>query len=114
MRRRWTAWTLQSENAYSGWVTFTWDPKKAEENLKKHGVDFREAATVFDDWLSTAFPDADHSAGEQRFLVIGMSALGRILVVSHTEVGETIRIISARAATRRERTFYEEDESNPS
>ena len=45
MRRRWTAWTLQSENAYSGWVTFTWDPKKAEENLKKHGVDFREAAT---------------------------------------------------------------------
>jgi len=95
-------------------VTFTWDPKKAEENLTKHGVDFREAATVFDDPLSTTFPDYDHSAGERRFLIVGMSALGRILVVSHTENGDTIRIISARTATRRERRFYEEDESNPS
>ena len=94
-------------------MTFTWDPKKAEENLKKHGVDFREAATVFDDPLSTTFPDADHSSGERRFLIVGMSALGRILVVSHTETGDTIRIITARAATRRERRFYEENESNP-
>ncbi len=54
-------------------MTFTWDPKKAEENLKKHGVDFREAATVFDDTLSTTFPDAGHSTGERRFLIIGMS-----------------------------------------
>jgi hypothetical protein len=91
-------------------VTFTWDPKKAEANLKKHGVDFREAATVFDDTLSVAFPDADHSMGERRFLILGVSALGRVLVVSYTEVtAQTIRIISARTATRHERTFYEED-----
>ena len=95
-------------------MKFTWDPTKAEENLKKHGVDFREAATVFDDPLSTTFPDADHSTGEQRFLIVGMSALGRILVVPHTDTGDTIRIISARAAKRRERRFYEENESNPS
>lgn len=95
-------------------MSFTWDHKKGAENLKKHGIDFREAATVFDDPLSTTFPDADHSEGEQRFLIVGMSALGRILVVSHTESGNTIRIISARTATRRERKFYEKDESNRS
>ena len=94
-------------------MTFTWDPKKAEANLKKHGVDFREAATVFDDTLSTTFPDAGHSTGERRFLIIGMSALGRVLVVSHIEAADIIRIISARTAARRERRFYEEDESNP-
>jgi len=94
-------------------VTFAWDPKKAAENLKRHGVDFREAATVFDDSLSTTFPDNDHSSGERRFLIIGMSALSRILVVSHTENGDTIRIITARLTTRRERKFYEE-ESHPS
>ena len=96
-------------------MTFIWDPKKAEENLRKHGIDFREAATVFDDPLSMTFPDPDHSTGERRFLIIGMSAPGRILVVSHTETSaDVIRIISARIATRRERRFYEEDESNPS
>ena len=94
-------------------MTFAWDPKKAEENLKKHQVDFREAATVFDDWLSTTFPDDDHSPGERRFLIIGMSALSRILVVSYTENGNTIRIISARLATRHEGRFYDENESNP-
>jgi uncharacterized protein len=95
-------------------VTFTWDPSKAEGNLKKHGVDFREAATVFDDVLSTTFPDVDHSAGERRFLIIGMSARGRVLVVAHAEpTANTIRIISARTVTRRERTFYEKGESNP-
>lgn len=62
-----------SNNAYTESVTFTWDPEKAEANLKKHGVDFREAATVFDDTFSTAFPDGDHSVGERRFLIIGMS-----------------------------------------
>lgn len=96
-------------------MTFIWDPKKAEENLKKHGVDFREAATVFDDTLSMTFPDDEHSVGERRFLIIGMSARGRILVVSHTEVSvSTVRIISARSATRQERTFDEENESSPS
>jgi len=105
------AWEKYSDRAYTEWVTFTWDPKKAKENLKKHGVDFREAATVFGDTLSTTFPDTDHSAGERRFLTVGMSAAGRILVVSHTEVvANTIRIINARTATRRERRFYEEDE----
>jgi uncharacterized DUF497 family protein len=93
-------------------VKFTWDPKKAEQNLKAHGVDFREAATVFDDPLSTTFPDVDHSVGERRFVSIGMSALGRILVVAHTDSGDTIRTISARSATRHERRFYEEDESH--
>ena len=92
-------------------MNFTWDPNKAEENLKAHGVDFREAATVFYDLLSTTFPDIDHSVGERRFLIIGMSALNRILVVSHTEDNDTIRIISARMATRPERRFYEEDDS---
>ena len=93
-------------------MKFTWDPKKAEQNLKAHDVDVREAATVFDDPLSITFPDVDHSVGERRFLIIGMSALHRILVVSHTEDNDTIRIISARTATRPERRFYEEDESH--
>jgi uncharacterized protein len=91
-------------------VRFAWDPNKAAKNLKKHGVDFREAATVFDDTLSTTFPDPDHSVGEARFLTIGMSKLLRILVVAHTEVGDTMRIISARPATQRERRFYEEED----
>jgi uncharacterized DUF497 family protein len=90
-------------------VIFTWDPGKAAANLKRHGVDFREAATVFDDPLSTTFPDGDHSTSEQRFVTIGMSAPGRRLVVAHTEQGQTIHIISARPVTRRERKFYEED-----
>jgi uncharacterized DUF497 family protein len=68
---------------------------------------------VFDDPLSTTFPDADHSVGERRFLIVGMSALARILVVSHTETADTVRIISARSATRHEQKFYEENESNP-
>ena len=89
-------------------MTFTWDPKKAEANRNKHDVDFREAATVFDDPFSVAFPDQDHSAGEARFLIIGMSALGRVRVVSYTEVAaDLIRIISARTATAHERKFYE-------
>jgi uncharacterized DUF497 family protein len=76
-------------------VLFTWDPAKAAANLKKHAVDFREAATVFDDPLSLTFPDEDHSTSEHRFLIIGVSALGRLLVAAHTEQGDTIRIISA-------------------
>ncbi len=92
-------------------MIFTWDPDKAATNLKKHGVDFREAATVFDDPLSTTFPDSDHSTSEPRFLTIGMSAPGRLHVVAHTEEGQTIRIISARPVTRRERKFYEEGQS---
>jgi uncharacterized protein len=90
-------------------VVFAWDPAKAVANLKNHRIDFREAATVFDDPLSTTFPDADHSTSERRFLIIGVSAYGQVLVVSCTEETETVRIISARPATRRERRFYEED-----
>ena len=94
---------------YTGLVIFVWDPAKAAANLKKHQIDFREAATVFDDVLSTTFPDADHSTSERRFLIIGASVHGRVLVVAYTEQAETLRIISARPATRRERIFYEED-----
>lgn len=89
-------------------MTFTWDPRKASANITKHGVDFREAATVLDDPLSTTFPDDTHSDSERRFVSIGRSATGRVLVVVHTEVGDTIRLISAREATRREQKFYEE------
>jgi uncharacterized protein len=89
-------------------VTFTWDKDKAARNLRKHGVDFREAAKVFEDPLSATFPDDAHSVSERRFITVGGSAFGRVLVIAHTEVGDTIRIISARVATSSERKFYEE------
>jgi uncharacterized DUF497 family protein len=89
-------------------VVFKWDPKKAAANLKKHGIDFHEASTVLDDTFSTTFPDTDRSRLEPRFLTVGMSSRDRILVVAHTEEGDTVRIISARRATRHERRFYEE------
>lgn len=94
---------------YTALVVFVWDPAKAAANLKTHHIDFREAATVFDDLLSTTFPDADHSTSERRLLIIGASVHGRVLVVAYTEQSGTVRIISARPATRRENTFYEED-----
>jgi uncharacterized protein len=87
---------------------FEWNPGKAAKNLASHGVSFEEAATVFADPLSWTFPDPDHSLGEQRYLSIGLSAQGRILMVVHTERDEAIRIISARGATRPERRYYEE------
>jgi uncharacterized protein len=90
-------------------LVFKWDPKKAAANLKKHAIDFHEAATVLDDTLSSTFPDADHSSlFDPRFLTIGMSSRGRILVVVHNEELHTVRIISARLATPHERRFYEE------
>lgn len=91
-------------------MIFTWDVRKAAANLKKHGIDFREAATIFQDPLSATFPDVDHSKSEQRFLTIGETPRRRVLVVAHTEEGDTIRIISAREATQREKRFYEENE----
>jgi hypothetical protein len=92
-------------------VVFKWDQQKAATNLKKHRIDFHEAVTVLEDALSTTFPDPDHSKpGDQRFLSIGISDRQRILVIAHSEEGETVRIISARRATRRERRFYEEAE----
>jgi uncharacterized DUF497 family protein len=88
-------------------VHFEWDRAKAAANLRKHRVSFPEASTALQDPLSMTFPDAA-SEGEQRFVTIGISALGHLLVVAHTERGETIRLISARRATRRERGFYEQ------
>jgi hypothetical protein len=82
-------------------VEFEWDAAKAAVNLKKHRVGFQEAATVLEDVLSTTFPDKAHSTDERRFVTIGASELGRLLVVAHTERNDTIRIISARRATRR-------------
>jgi uncharacterized DUF497 family protein len=89
-------------------VEFDWDPAKAIGNVRKHGVTFHEAATVLEDPLSTTFPDDRHSVAERRFVTIGSSSRGRLLVVAHAERNDTIRIISARRATRRERAFYEQ------
>jgi uncharacterized DUF497 family protein len=91
-------------------MRFEWDRRKATSNQRKHGVSFREAATVFADLLSWTFPDPDHSEVEDRFITICTSQLGNLLVIAHTEQAETIRIISARKATRRERWFYEEEQ----
>ena len=85
-----------------------WDPEKAASNYTKHGVDFHEAGSVLDDPLSTTFPDPDHSLDEQRYLTIGSSLSGRILVVAHTDRGEAVRLISARQATPSERRFDEQ------
>jgi uncharacterized DUF497 family protein len=90
-------------------VQVTWDPDKAAANLDKHGVDFRDAATVSVDPLSTTFPSDDHSESEVRFLTIGEAVKGDLLVVAHTEEDDIIRIISARRATQQERRFYEKE-----
>ena len=90
-------------------MQFTWDPKKANANLRKHGVSFEEAVTVFRDILAATGYDPDHSIDEDRFVTFGISRAGRLLVVSHTEESEIIRIISARSATKKEREIYEED-----
>ena len=76
-------------------MLITWDPDKAVANLDKHGVGFQDAATVFTDSLSTTFPSEDHSESEARFLSIGESTKGELLVVAHTEDNDIIRIISA-------------------
>ncbi len=89
-------------------MRFEWDENKAAANLLKHGVAFEEASTVFGDSLSDTFDDPDHSAEERRFVIIGMSEKGRMLIVAHTDDGETVRIIGAREPTRGEREFYEE------
>ena len=88
-------------------MRFEWDENKAAQNLAKHGVSFEEALTVFGDPLSDTFNDPDHSTDERRFIIIGTSEKGRMLIVAHTDA-EAIRIISAREPTRGEREFYEE------
>ena len=88
-------------------MKFEWDPHKAQENFLSHGLSFEEATTIFGDPLAGTIPDPDHSEGEARFLTIGWTANGRLIVVSHSEEGDTIRIISAREATSHERKQYE-------
>ena len=89
-------------------MQFEWDRKKASANLSKHGVSFEEAATALEDDLSLTGDDPDHSEVEGRLITFGISSAARLLVVSHTERGDRIRIISARLATRTERELYEE------
>jgi uncharacterized protein len=88
-------------------MKFEWDLEKAGANLRKHGVSFDAAARAFEDELSASFPDPDHSRGEERLVTYGLGIDGKLLVISHTERGETIRIISARVATTKERKRYE-------
>jgi len=89
-------------------MVFEWDPRKSAINLRKHGVSFAEAGTVFGDELSITVSDPDHSAQEDRFITIGWSNLHRLLMVAHTDRGENTRIISARELTKAERKEYEE------
>ena len=88
-------------------MRFEWDRAKAAVNADKHEVTFSEASTVFEDPLSLTVADPDHSVDESRLITFGVSASGTALVVAHTESGDTIRIISARPMTRRERQAYE-------
>jgi uncharacterized protein len=89
-------------------MKFEWNLSKASTNLKKHGVSFEEARSVFYDEFAIQFFDADHVANEDRFLLLGMSAEAKLLIVCHCERdrGEVVRIISARKATKRESAFY--------
>ena len=89
-------------------LVFSWDRRKASGNRLKHHVTFEEAITAFGDPLSVTVADPDHSVSENRFLLVGLSEGGRLLVVAHTERRNYIRIISARPATHLERTAYEE------
>ena len=89
-------------------IRFEWDPAKAKANVRKHGVSFEEAQSVFFDEFAVQFFDEEHSAEEERFLMLGMSSEARLLLVCHCErrAGRVIRIISARRATKRESTYY--------
>lgn len=88
-------------------MEFEWDPDKAAENLRKHGVSFSEATTVFADPLEVTIPDPDHSEGEARFLSLGLSEMKRLVAVAYTEREGKTRIIHAREAAPKERRSYE-------
>jgi uncharacterized DUF497 family protein len=88
-------------------MEFEWDKNKAAANLSKHEVSFDEAKTVFSDPIYVDFYDIDHSDDEHRYIIVGQSQQGRILIVSYTEREYAIRLISAREATKRERDTYE-------
>jgi uncharacterized DUF497 family protein len=88
-------------------LEFEWSPAKAASNLKKHGVSFEEARTAFEDEEALLIPDPEHSVGEERFVLLGVSGASRLLVVIHCERGpDIIRLISARKAERTERAAY--------
>ena len=89
-------------------MEFEWDLLKADKNLRKHSVSFHEAATALSDDLSITYHDPDRSATEHRFITVGMSRSGRVLMVAHTDRGKKVRIISARKTTPQERRYYEE------
>jgi len=89
-------------------MEFEWNPDKSEANLKKHGISFHEASTVFDDPLAITFNDPYHSIREHRFLTFGYSRMDHLLVVVHAERHGKTRVISARRATRQERKIYED------
>ncbi|HHC25415.1 MAG TPA: BrnT family toxin [Desulfobacterales bacterium] len=88
-------------------MNFEWNRQKSQISLKKHGISFEEAKTVFDDPLYVDFYDPDHSDDEHRYLIVGRSDKGRLLIVSYTERDDMLRLISARKTTRKERKAYE-------
>lgn len=90
-------------------MNFEWDPRKAAINLRKHGISFLEAATIFGDELAVTVHDPDHSQDEERFITVGWSNRRRLRIVSHTERGARIWIISARELRKTERKAYEEE-----
>jgi len=96
------------EDAEDEKLQFEWDPEKAKKNLKKHGVSFEEASTIFEDPQFISFLDDEHSAEEERHITIGLSEKLRLLMAAHTERKNLIRIISARKATKNEENFYNE------
>jgi len=89
-------------------LIFEWDKSKNRNNQEKHGIAFEEAKSIFNDPLSITIYDSEHSSNEDRYIDLGMSLLGRLLVVAYTERGERVRLISCREATRKERMVYEE------
>ena len=89
-------------------MDYEWDQEKGTSNLEKHGVSFEEAATVFSDPLYVDFYDPDHSVDEHRYLIMGQSTAGRLLIVSYTDRDDLVRLISAREVTASERKLYEE------
>ena len=93
-------------------MRFEWDATKAAENLRRHGVSFEEAMTVFYDPLAATFDDPEHSFGERRFLTVGYSSRERLLVLCHTERRGAVRLFNARRATARERKRHEGQRPN--
>ncbi len=89
-------------------LNFEWDLDKEAKNISKHDVDFDEAGSVFNDPMFITFLDEEHSIDEERYLTIGLSNKGRLLLVAHAERNDRIRIISARKATKNEEKFYQE------